>query len=314
MLNIGRMGRGSSNYYLDAVARTQVDYYHGHGEAPGRWLGSGLDALELEAGLQVTREALGRVLDGDHPATGERVAAHPARQVPGFDLTFRAPKSVSLLWGLGDEHVAGQVQAAHDAAVTATLGYLEQYVARSRRGAGGVEQVAVDGLVAAAFTHRTSRDGDPLLHTHLLVANLARTSDDGVWRTVDSRRLFTHAKTAGTLYQAHLRDELTRRLGVEWQPVVNGCADLMGVPREWIEAFSKRRAAIVAHMEARGETSAAAAQVATLDTRQPKQDQQDDPDLRQRWTIEARSHGIPDGWWTRWSTGRSSSPGSWRGC
>ena len=223
------------------------------------------------------------MLDGDHPTTGERVAAHPARQVPGFDLTFRAPKSVSLLWGLGDEEVAGQVQQAHDAAVTATLGYLEQHVARSRRGAGGVEQVAVDGLVAAAFTHRTSRDGDPLLHTHVLVANLARTSDDGVWRTVDSRRFFTHAKTAGTLYQAHLRDELTRRLGVEWRPVVNGCADLKGVDREWIEAFSKRRAAIVEHMAERGETSAAAAQVATLDTRQAKAEQQDEPDLRQRW-------------------------------
>lgn len=298
MLNIGRMGRGSARYYLDAVAHAPADYYHGHGEAPGRWIGSGLDGLGLELGLEVTREALGRVLDGDHPVTGERVAAHPARQVPGFDLTFRAPKSVSLLWGLGDEHVAGQVQEAHDAAVTATLGYLEQHVARSRRGAGGVEQVAVDGLVAASFTHRTSRDGDPLLHTHLLVANLARASDDGVWRTVDSRRFFTHAKTAGTLYQAHLRDELTRRLGIEWQPVVNGCADLKGVPREWIEAFSKRRAAIVAHMEARGETSAAAAQVATLDTRQAKAEQQDDPDLRQRWTMEARGHGIPDGWWT----------------
>ena len=232
MLNIGRMGRGSSNYYLDAVARTQVDYYHGHGEAPGRWMGSGLDGLELEAGLQVTREALGRVLDGDHPTTGERVASHPARQVPGFDLTFRAPSPCRCCGASGDEQVAGQVQAAHDAAVTATLGYLEQHVARSRRGAGGVEQVAVDGLVAAAFTHRTSRDGDPLLHTHLLVANLARTSDDGVWRTVDSRRLFTHAKTAGTLYQAHLRDELTRRLGVQWGPVVNGCADLKGVERE----------------------------------------------------------------------------------
>ena len=83
MLNIGRMGRGSSNYYLDAVARTQVDYYHGHGEAPGRWMGSGLDGLELEAGLQVTREALGRVLDGDHPTTGERVAGASGPAGPG---------------------------------------------------------------------------------------------------------------------------------------------------------------------------------------------------------------------------------------
>ena len=189
MLNIGRMGPSSADYYLAAVAQVQIDYYHGHGEAPGRWLGSGLDALGLELGLEVTGQALGRVLDGDHPATGERVARHPARQVPGFDLTFRAPKSVSLLWGLGDEEVAGQVQQAHDAAVTATLGYLEQHVARSRRGAGGVEQVAVDGLVAAGFTHRTSRAGDPLLHTHVLVANLARTTDDGVWRTVVRRHV-----------------------------------------------------------------------------------------------------------------------------
>jgi hypothetical protein len=71
-----------------------------------------------------------------------------------------------------------------------------------------------------------------------------------------------------------------------------------GRRREWIEAFSKRRTAIVEHMAARGETSAAAAQVATLDTRQAKAEQQDEPDLRQRWTMEARGHGIPDGWWT----------------
>jgi conjugative relaxase-like TrwC/TraI family protein len=82
-----------------------------------------------------------------------------------------------------------------------------------------METVPVDGFVAAAFRHRTSRVDDPLLHTHVLVANLARTCDDHVWRTLDSRKLFAHAKTAGVLYQAHLRHELTRRLGVAWQPV-----------------------------------------------------------------------------------------------
>jgi hypothetical protein len=101
--------------------------------------------------------------------------------------------------------------------------------------------VPVDGFVAAAFRHRTSRADDPLLHTHVLVANLARTTDDGVWRTLDSRKLFAHAKTAGILYQAQLRFELTRRLGVAWQPVVNGHADIDGVDRQLIETFSQRR-------------------------------------------------------------------------
>jgi conjugative relaxase-like TrwC/TraI family protein len=132
------------------------------------------------------------------------------------------------------------------------------------------ETVAVDGFVAAAFRYRTSRADDPLLHNHVLVANLARTCDDGVWRTLDSRKLFAHAKTAGVLYQAHLRHELTRRLGVAWQPVVNGHADIDGVDRQLIETFSQRRAAIVAHMAARGESSAAAAQTATLATRQAR--------------------------------------------
>jgi conjugative relaxase-like TrwC/TraI family protein len=162
------------------------------------------------------------VLDGRDPASGEQLAAHPARKVPGFDHTFRAPKSVSLLWALGDRDTAAEVTAAHDAAVDAAIGYLQRAAGFTRRGAGGAETVPVDGFVAAAFRHRTSRADDPLLHTHVLVANLARTCDDHVWRTLDSRKLFAHAKTAGVLYQAHLRHELTRRLGVAWQPVVNG--------------------------------------------------------------------------------------------
>ncbi len=117
----------------------------------------------------------------------------------------RAPKSVSSLWALGDGAVATEVREAHDAAVEAALSFVELEAARTRRGAGAVERVEVDGLIAAAFRHRTSRAGDPLLHTHVLVANLARTSDDGVWRTLESRRLFLYAKTAGYLYQAHLR-------------------------------------------------------------------------------------------------------------
>jgi conjugative relaxase-like TrwC/TraI family protein len=297
MLNIGRMGPGRADYYLTAVARGEdgvEGYYLARGEEPGLWLGHGAERLGLQG--EVTGPQLRAVLDARHPDTGEQLARHPARKVPGFDHTFRAPKSVSLLWALGDREVAAEVVAAHDAAVDAAIGYLQRAAGFSRRGAGGAETVEVDGFVAAAFRHRTSRADDPLLHTHVLVANLARTCDDHIWRTLDSRKLYAHARTAGILYQAHLRHELTVRLGVAWQPVVNGVADIDGVDRELTETFSQRRAAIVEHLEQRGETSAAAAQTATLATRQAKGHRASEAELREGWTRRATAAGVRPGW------------------
>jgi len=300
MLNIGRMAPGRADYYLTAVALGDdgvEGYYLARGEEPGRWLGHGSEILGLSG--EVTGEQLQAVLDGRDPTSGAQLAGHPARKVPGFDHTFRAPKSVSLLWALGDREAAGEVVAAHDAAVDAAIGYLQRAAAFTRRGAGGAETVKADGFVAAAFRHRTSRADDPLLHTHVLVANLARTSDDGVWRTLDSRKLFAHAKTAGVLYQAQLRHELTVRLGVAWQPVVNGYADIDGVDRQLIETFSQRRAEIVEHMASRGETSAAAAQTATLATRTAKTGHPSEAELRDEWARRARTAGVPRGWHRR---------------
>jgi len=199
MLNIGRMGPGRAGYELTAVARGEdgvEGYYLARGEEPGRWLGTGAEQLGLSG--EVTGPQLRAVLDARHPDTGEQLARHPARKVPRFDHTFRAPKSVSLLWALGDRDTAAEVVASPDAAVDAAIGYLQRSAGFSRRGAGGVETVPVDGFVAAAFRHRTSRADDPLLHTHVLVANLARTCDDHIWRTLDSRKLYAHAKTAGS--------------------------------------------------------------------------------------------------------------------
>jgi Ti-type conjugative transfer relaxase TraA len=296
MLNIGRMAPGRADYYLTAVAKHDgvEGYYLAHGEEPGRWLGHGAATLGLSG--EVTTEQLRAVLDARDPSSGEQLASHPARKVPGFDHTFRAPKSVSLLWALGNRAAAEQVVAAHDAAVDAAIGYLQRAAGFTRRGAGGAETVPVDGFVAAAFRHRTSRADDPLLHTHVLVANLARTTDDHIWRTLDSRKLYGHAKTAGVLYQAHLRHELTRRLGVGWHPVVNGVADIDGFDRHLIETFSQRRAQIVAHMASRGESSAAAAQTATLATRQAKGERLSEAELREDWTHRAREAGVQLGW------------------
>ncbi len=268
MLNIGRLGAGREAYYLEAVASGAEDYYVGAGEAPGTWLGAGCAALDLRS--EVAAEALRAVLAGLDPATGQRLGRAGNRRTPGFDLTFRPPKSVSVLYGLGSPDVAGAVKAGHDAAVLAAVGYLEREAAWSRRGHDGHERVAIEGLVAAAFVHRTSRAGDVRLHTHVVVANVTRALDDGQWRTLDGRLLYTHAKTAGYLYQAQLRRELTTRLGLEWEPVTRGYADVIGIPRSVIHGFSRRRQEIVDQLAERGESSPRAAQVATLATRPPR--------------------------------------------
>ncbi|MFA9432844.1 MobF family relaxase [Egicoccus sp. AB-alg2] len=288
MLNIGKLAHGGAEYYLTTVATSVEAYYTGVGEAPGRWLGTASTRLGL-SGL-VTAETLRTVLAGASPVDGQPLVGH-ARTVPGFDLTFRAPKSVSLLWALADPDVSRQVRQAHDAAVVAALDYLERHAAHARRGKGGHEQVQADGFVAAAFRHRTSRADDPLLHTHVLVANLAHTTDDGRWRSLDARHLYLHGKTAGYLYQAQLRAELTRRLDVAFGPVTNGYADLEGIPRPLIEAFSRRRADILAALHRHGHTSARAAQVATLATRAAKSHADADR-LRAGWRERAAALGF----------------------
>ena len=100
MLNIGRMAPGRADYYLTAVANHDgvERYYLARGEEPGRWLGGGAARLELAGRVEAGQ--LRAVLAGTDPHSGRQLAGHPARRIPGFDLTFRAPKSVSLLWGL----------------------------------------------------------------------------------------------------------------------------------------------------------------------------------------------------------------------
>ena len=102
---------------------------------------------------------------------------------------------------------------AHRAAVEAGLAYLDTHAGLSRRGTDGVEQVQTAGLAVALFDHRTSRAGDPQLHTHALVINEVRCAD-GTWRTLDAAELFHHEKNAGMIYQARLRNEISVRSGV----------------------------------------------------------------------------------------------------
>jgi conjugative relaxase-like TrwC/TraI family protein len=246
VLSSAKIGTSSWRYYTQEVACRATEYYLGIGEAPGRWHGRGLEQLGLQAGGRVMERQLESLFArGLHPDTGEGLGrAWRADGVTGYDLTFSAPKSVSALWALGSEDIAAAAMAAHREAVRAGLAYLDAHASLSRRGTNGTEQVGSAGLSAALFDHRTSRAGDPQLHTHALVLNKVRCAD-GKWRTIDGTELFAHKKTAGMIYQNALRNEMQQRLGVEFEPVSrDGQAEIRGVPTELLKLWSKRTAAI----------------------------------------------------------------------
>jgi conjugative relaxase-like TrwC/TraI family protein len=313
MLSVAKLTFGQDAYYEQQVAGGLDDYYAGRGESPGLWAGSGAGGLAL-VGV-VEDGALGTLLRGIDPATGTELRApvrertitvraldlesgewreEPKRLAPvsGYDLVFSCPKSVSLVHALtGDERVRREIDEAHETAWHAALGYLEREACVVRRGHGGVGRERGEGVVAAAFRHRTSRAQDPHLHTHVIVANMAR-SEDGEWRALDGEAILrTYRLAAGYLYEAQLRHELTRRLGVEWTEPVKGMAELTQVPEQAVRAFSTRRQALLEHMEALGTEGFAAARVAALATREAKE-QVDLPKLRQEWLARAAEHGL----------------------
>lgn len=292
MLSVGKLSPGRADYYLDTVARGAEEYYLRAGEAPGRWVGRGADGLGLSG--EVAGRELRRVLVGQDGAGESLLARQGPERMPGFDCTFNAPKSVTLLFALGSDQVRRQVGAAHDAAVDAALAVLESEACRVRRGRGGAQVLAGEGFVAAAFRHRTSRSADPHLHTHVVVANLARSVSDGRWTALDGRQLYAWCRTAGFVYEAHLRAELTGRLGVTWGPVGNGIADVAGIPRRAIEHFSRRRHQITDRMAEVGSLGGRAAQVAAYATRDAKDTSVPYSVLQASWVSRAVKVGVDD--------------------
>src|SRR3954471_23075863 len=269
MLSIGKIGggQGDERYYIDAVAKGQEDYYAGRGEAEGEWLGKATGWLDLDG--RVGEDEFISLLHGRKSQLKDVEANRTARSIRGFDLTFSAPKSVSILYGVGGADVSAAVREAHDDAVRQALGYLEREACWTRRRReGGIQRLRGDGFAVAAFRHRSSRAGDPQLHTHAVVANVVRA--EGRWSALDGRALYAHARTAGFLYQAALRDQLSDRLGVRWPPGERGVGEVRGMPQSVLRHFSRRSEEIRARMAERGGRTARSAQAAALETRRGK--------------------------------------------
>ena len=227
--------------------RGPVDSYLDPDEPPGRWWGGGREALGLSG--TVEGEDLRDLLDARHPGTGDRLGRRFGdSSARGFDATFSAPKSVSVLWALTpDPWVRAEVLAAHDAAVDAALGWFEEHGAVTRQGRDGVFQVDSLGVTAALFRQHTSRTVDPQLHTHAVIS--AKVQDEtGTWLALDARFLKRQQRSIGWVYDAALRTELTSRLGVAWNEHDNGVQDLACLPAEVRDGFSKRSVQVEAKL------------------------------------------------------------------
>jgi conjugative relaxase-like TrwC/TraI family protein len=304
--DLHKLSMGRQDYYVREIAKDREEYLSGQGESPGQWLGGSAAALGQQ-GI-CSAEEFQRVFAWRHPQTDQQLGRAPRSDaMPGWDLVLRPVKDVSVLYALGDDRTRRAARDAHQVGLQAAVTYLNGQVG-TRRGRGGAEHVGGEGLLAVGFTHRTSRAGDPLLHTHLIIVN--RTlGPDGQWRTLDSRDLLAHRQAADAIYRTAYQTELSRSLGIRWaEPDRWGNRAIQGMPEGLVGAFSKRHEQITAELErlereeGKGRTGRLVQYVAHS-TRQPKT--HDTPEtLYGRWQQEARELGVDPERLVRQVTGR----------
>jgi conjugative relaxase-like TrwC/TraI family protein len=290
--DIAKLSVGREAYYTRELATDHEAYLSGHGESPGRWYGAGAASLGL--GGEASVAGFQAMFEGRDPTTGELLGRpHGRNAVPAFDLVLRPTKSVSILYGLGDPATGGAVLEAHHAGLAEAVGYLDQHLG-ARRGHGGHEHVSGRGLLAVGYDHRTSREGDPLLHTHLVIANRVQ-GPDGRWTALDGRDLYRHRLAADAIYRATYQRELVRTLGVEWTAAdTHGNREFQGMPEELVRSFSKRTGQIDDELDRLTtdgrERTPRLVKWAVHATRKPKQHETPDS-LYDRWSQEAADRG-----------------------
>ena len=258
------------------------------------WYGDAAKALGLRAHVHPSR--FESVLSGYVPGTDLRLGRMREGQhehQPGWDITLSAPKSVSLeALVMGDRRVI----RAHDEAVRATLDFVEAEFLQTRGWDPATRRrprVSANGMVVAGFRHLASRDQDPQLHTHCVLANMTRTAS-GEWRSVEPTKIRRSQKLIGAYY----RNELARRLqalGMAVAPRMVGPVpgfELAGYERSFIDAFSGRRRAILEYLEQKELSyTAENTQMAALHTRRRKEDRTL-ADLVPEWRARAQALGL----------------------
>ena len=296
------VGTGTvAEYYLGE----QAGYYTDGREPQGRWY-TPSGAFDLENGAVVDDQIFKNLHGGISPdgaVLGQNNQSLKSERVGGYDLTFSAPKSVSVMWAVADADLRAVIEAAQAKAARAALDVLKDNASYCRRGKGGatLEKVA---FLGATFQHGEARpteraDGsvasDPQLHTHAVVFNIAER-EDGTWGALDGRHFYKWKMAAGALYRAHLASELQRELGVEIEVSRNGLFEVAGITKDIRDHFSSRRNGIEEDLAARGlktkDAQALASAVTKTSRRTKSQGEETAEGRHDRWKREAESLGL----------------------
>jgi len=287
MITIGKVR--NAEYYLNELQQDDAYEYYGSLERSGQWHGTFADELGLTGA--VDPDDFRAVLEGVRPDTGTSLTEFPIK-VPALDVTLSVPKSMSVLWDVGDHDTRRNIEHAIDRAEAAVIQLLEIEATIVRRGHGGLDYHEGNGLIVASFDHHTSRHGDPNLHRHLVVANASR-GPDGRITGIDTRQLYNTRYTAEAVFQSVLRHELAQSQGLLYSEIDrHGVGEIAGVPLSVRREFSQRRRDIEAEMLERGVTTGRGARFAALATRPNKEDDLPDDVLRRQWRDRANALGF----------------------
>ena len=304
MLSIAKISGGREHYYTNEIATTKEDYYTGQKlsfEPAGVWIGQGAKSVKI-AGEAVTRDDLRELLKGYTPDGKKALVQNAGKfegtqrdRMPGFDLTFSAPKSVSICWAIGSEETRKGIEQAQLNAVKKCVeeGFENHIVIRF--GKGGTQRERA-GLIVGVVQHVTSRQVDKKtmpdmqLHSHTMVINtgITRSGKSGAVKGYD---FYQMQKDYDTRYKAELSKEL-RELGFSLRPTKHGF-EIEGVPDDVIQHFSKRSKQIEDKTPRDG-SDAMERMIANLSTREVKGDI-DEQALQRNWNKEAMKLGFTRG-------------------
>lgn len=293
--------------WMDRLSQAYSAYNQVRGQAVNSPIAADeRERIRTDVARAMFAETHGRDPRGDRELTSfVAQASRPVRSaVAGYDVTFSPVKSVSTLWAVAPRELSERIEAAHQAAVDDTVAWLEKHAAYTRSGTNGIAQIEVRGLIAAQFTHRDSRAGDPDLHTHVAVSNKVQAVD-GRWLALDGRMIHRYLVAASEHYNTRLEAELVERIGarfVERQvaPGKRPIRELRGVDPVLNEQFSQRRRSITEHRAELVEAFRARngrlptpveliklSQQANLATREAKHDPKSLDEQREQWHEQA---------------------------
>ncbi len=295
MISLKTLHRGNAHSASHYYADTEDDYYARDGSS-AQWQGQGAAQIGLKGEIKQAQFAAALKGDFGPDVNLAKSVRKDAKSRAGEDLTFSAPKSVSIQALVGKDSA---VLDAHDHAVRKTLEYLENELVRARQKVKGVstsEKTA--NIIAAKFRHETARPSkeehaDPQLHTHTVIMNATRRAD-GKWVSVANEQIFKNKKLLDTIYKNEMAAYLEKAgYALRYE---KDSFELANISREQIEHFSKRSMTIEAELAKLGKTRKTAShdlkQTITLATRNAKRPEITRDDLQKGWEKEAKDLGI----------------------